>query len=71
MVSAWSSIRGRPFLARCPMVIIVAHTIGNEASQAYNRTTMRERRRPTMQAWADYVCGGSAANVIDIKRGAA
>ena len=25
----------------------LAHTVGNAASQAYNRTTMRERRRPT------------------------
>ena len=44
----------------------LAHTVGNEASQAYNRTTMRERRRPTMQAWADYV--GADSNVVALRR---
>ena len=48
----------------------LAHTIGNEASQAYNRTTMTERRRPLMQAWADFVTGTAADNVIALKRGA-
>ena len=35
----------------------LAHTIGNEASQAYNRTTMTERRRPVMERWGRYICG--------------
>ena len=49
----------------------LAHTIGNEASQAYNRTTMRERRRPIMSAWADFVTGKTADNVVPLRRGAA
>ena len=46
----------------------LAHTIGNEASQAYNRTTMTERRRPVMERWGRYICG---AEIVTLKRGAA
>ena len=46
----------------------LAHTVGNEASQAYNRTTMTERRRPVMERWGRYICG---AEIVTLKRGAA
>ncbi len=43
----------------------LAHTVGNAASQAYNRTSMLERRRPTMERWADFIC--PASNVIQLR----
>ena len=33
----------------------LAHTVGNQVVQAYNRTTLLERRRVAMQKWNDYV----------------
>ena len=41
----------------------LAHTVGNAVVQAYQRSSMLERRRPIMAAWAAYVCG-SASNVV-------
>ena len=35
----------------------LAHVVGNSASQAYNRSTMLERRRPVMTAWATFLSG--------------
>ena len=48
---------------------VLAHTIGNQASQSYNRTTMLERRRPVMQNWANYV-SPSADNVVRLRAAA-
>ena len=48
----------------------LAHTVGNQASQAYNRTTLLELRRPVMQDWANYVCR-SQDNVLSISKGRA
>jgi integrase len=47
----------------------LAHTVGSAVVQAYQRSSMLELRRPILQKWAEHVC--PAANVIDIKRGAA
>jgi integrase len=49
----------------------LSHRIGSAVSRAYNRTTMLERRRPLMSAWADYVTGKTSDNVIPLatKRG--
>lgn len=33
----------------------LAHIVGNQVVQAYNRTTLLERRRVAMQKWDDYV----------------
>lgn len=33
----------------------LAHTVGSSVSQAYNRTTLLERRRVAMQKWNDFV----------------
>jgi len=43
----------------------LAHTIGDKAEQAYRRDAALERRRPMMEAWADYLEGVSAGNVVD------
>ena len=51
--------------------LCLSHRIGSAVSRAYNRTTMTERRRPVMQAWADHCCGKTADNVVDIQRGVA
>ena len=49
----------------------LAHAVGNAVAQAYLRTTMVERRRPVMAAWADH-CGGKSApetaNVVPLKK---
>jgi integrase len=59
----------------------LAHAVGNAASQAYNRTTLLNLRRPVMASWAAYVTGDpdwkrylkddADSNVVPIKRGAA
>lgn len=33
----------------------LAHKVGNAVVQAYNRTTLLEKRRVAMQKWDDYV----------------
>lgn len=33
------------------------HSIGNETVEAYERTDLLEKRRPVMQAWADFLLG--------------
>jgi integrase len=35
--------------------IALAHRVGSEVSQAYARSVLLEKRRPMMQAWADFV----------------
>lgn len=42
----------------CPWDVsetILAHTIGGRVERSYARSDLLERRRPVMQAWADYV----------------
>ncbi len=51
--------------------LCLSHRIGSAVSRAYNRTTMLERRRPLMCAWADFVTGKTSDNVIALKRGVA
>jgi integrase len=45
----------------------LAHAVGNAVVQAYQRSSMLERRRPLMQSWADFVCGKTGDNVVPIK----
>jgi integrase len=47
----------------------IAHSAGDAAEVAYRRSTAVERRRPMMQAWADW-CDGAAVseNVLPIRR---
>jgi integrase len=42
----------------------LALKVGNAVTQAYLRTTMLERRRKVMQAWADYLDGKDAAATV-------
>ena len=46
----------------------LAHAVGNGVVQAYQRSSLLERRRPVMQAWADFVAGKteSGAAVVSI-----
>ena len=46
----------------------LSHRIGSAVSRAYNRTKMTERRRPVMSAWASFVTGETADNVIELRR---
>jgi hypothetical protein len=43
-----------------------AGVLGRE--QIYNQATMLKRRRPVMQAWADFLDGAAADNVLPLKR---
>ena len=47
--------------------LCLSHSIGSAVSRAYNRTTMTERRRPIMNAWAKFICRESSDNVVSIK----
>jgi integrase len=48
----------------------LAHRIGNAVEQAYDRTALLERRRPAMQAWADFLSGeAETGRVVPINRG--
>ena len=44
----------------------LSHRVGNDVSRSYNRTSMLERRRPIMTAWANFVCAADARNVITL-----
>ena len=46
----------------------LSHQVGNAVSRAYNRSKMTERRRPVMLAWATFVTGSTADNVIELRR---
>jgi integrase len=48
----------------------LAHT-SNSVVEAYQRSNMLERRRPVMQAWANYVTGKTGDNVIELRRAGA
>jgi hypothetical protein len=50
--------------------LCLSHRIGSAISHAYNRTTMTERRRPIMSAWANYIEGDAAANVVPFRAAA-
>lgn len=45
----------------------LGHRIGGKVERSYARSDLLDRRRPVMQAWADYVTA-SAENVIRLKR---
>jgi TPR repeat protein len=40
--------------------------VGNAVVQAYQRSSMLERRRPVMQAWANFLSDKTAAKVVSI-----
>ena len=47
----------------------LAHTVGSAVVQAYQRSSMLERRRPVMDAWASFVTPKPDAKVVAFKRG--
>jgi integrase len=49
----------------------LAHQVGNAVVQAYQRSSMLERRRPIMSAWASFLSGEADDNVAPMKRGVA
>jgi integrase len=44
----------------------LAHAPGNAVVQAYQRSSMLDRRRPVMQAWASFLTGEVDANVVPL-----
>ena len=44
----------------------LAHSVGNGVVQAYQRSSMIERRRPVMQRWADFLAGKGGAKIVSI-----
>ena len=48
----------------------LSHRVGSAVSRAYNRTGMLERRRPLMQAWADFVTRETGGNVVPFRAAA-
>jgi integrase len=44
----------------------LAHATGGVVA-AYQRSPMVERRRPTIQAWSDFVCGKDDAKIVPLK----
>ena len=62
---SWMADTGVPFeLAEAAL----AHQVGNAVVQAYQRSSMLERRRPIMNAWADHVTGKTSDNVVPMRR---
>ena len=47
----------------------LAHTVGSAVVQAYQRSSMLERRRPVMDAWASFVMPEPDAKVIKASKG--
>ncbi len=53
----------------CPWDVsetILAHTIGGKVERAYARSDLLDRRRPVMEAWAQFVTGAQA-NVVPLR----
>ena len=46
---------GEAGVAREVAEACLAHRVGNAAELAYSRSDLLERRRPVMQAWAEYI----------------
>ena len=44
----------------------LAHSVGNGVVQAYQRSSMIERRRPVMQRWADFLAGKGGTKIVSI-----
>jgi integrase len=46
----------------------LGHQVGDAVVQAYQRSSMLERRRPVLASWASFVTGSAAGNVIELRR---
>jgi integrase len=64
----WAADRGVPFevAEQC-----LAHTVGSAVVQAYQRSSMLDRRRPVMDQWASFVMPKPDAKVIELRRAGA
>jgi hypothetical protein len=64
---SWMADTGVPFeLAEA----CLAHTVGNAVVQAYQRSSMLERRRPIIAAWGKFLTGkaaGDASKVVPLR----
>ena len=61
---SWMADTGVPFeLAESAL----AHTVGNAVVQAYQRSSMFDRRRPLMEDWAKFLSGETGDNVVRLK----
>jgi integrase len=60
---SWMADQGVPFelAEQC-----LAHAVGNPVVQAYQRSSILERRRPVMQAWASFLSGAADAKVVPL-----
>ena len=47
----------------------LGHQVGNAVVQAYQRSSMLERRRPVLSMWANYVTGSNADNALPLRAG--
>lgn len=47
---------------------ILGHVVGGKVERTYARSDLLERRRPVMEAWARFVTGAKAADVVPIRR---
>jgi integrase len=45
----------------------LAHVVGNDAALSYDRSDRLELRRPIMTAWASFVTGSDASNVVPLR----
>jgi hypothetical protein len=45
----------------------LAHMVGNAVVQAYQRSSMLERRIPLMQSWSEFLTGETGAKVIPLR----
>lgn len=61
----WAADRGYD---RDMAEIALAHQVGSAVERAYRRTDMIERRRATMQAWADFLHGKDAGVIVNSPR---
>jgi integrase len=48
----WGGENGQDIML---LELSLGHTVGSKVERAYARSTLRERRRPVMQAWADFL----------------
>jgi integrase len=66
--TSFRSWRGDTGVEREVAEMCLAHQFGSQVEQIYNQAAMLKRRRPVMQAWADFLDGAAADNVLPFKR---
>jgi integrase len=45
----------------------LAHTVGSDAALSYDRSDRLDLRRPIMARWAEYCCGDTGSNVVQLR----